>query len=291
MGGQTIPAELEFGRPVKPQGTPIPLELEFGRKPSSTSAPSSTSTPVSSSDRLILNVGGKLFETSRETLSSYPDSLLGRMFDPSNSSSLPKPDESTGVPAYFFDRNGDLFAPILDFYRTGRLFVPTGVSPEALRQELDYFGVWDAVAVDGGGAGLASSSAAGAAVGNSGSGTHFNHGLFPHRTLSQEDFVTHMVYRSQRTFEKAFREGTSSFAVSVDVDGRYEGVPQILMLDRADRQWWDEFCFAFASSEYFRSKFLERWRECIVKQASVGDGGVGGEGEGSRGMLEESVRK
>ncbi|KAI8803976.1 hypothetical protein BJ742DRAFT_826739 [Cladochytrium replicatum] len=85
--------------------------------------------------RVVLNVGGRLFECYADTLRSRPDSLLGRMFDPQNSLML-KPD-TTGH--YFFDRNGDLFAPILDYYRTGVLLIPPNVSRVALMNELDFF--------------------------------------------------------------------------------------------------------------------------------------------------------
>ena len=33
-------------------------------------------------DRIKLNVGGTKFETTRGTLTSFPNSLLARMFDP-----------------------------------------------------------------------------------------------------------------------------------------------------------------------------------------------------------------
>ncbi len=49
----------------------------------------------------------------RSTLQQYPDTLLGAMFSERNQALVHHSAE------YFFDRNGDLFAPILDFYRHG----------------------------------------------------------------------------------------------------------------------------------------------------------------------------
>ena len=51
-----------------------------------------------------LNVGGKIFKTTLNTLRKDPDSMLSAMF--SGRYEL-KPDEEDG--AYFIDRNGELF--------------------------------------------------------------------------------------------------------------------------------------------------------------------------------------
>ena len=43
---------------------------------------------------------------------------------------------------YFFDRNSDAFATILDFYRTaGCLCKPGGLSPRLWKKELDYWAI------------------------------------------------------------------------------------------------------------------------------------------------------
>ena len=62
-------------------------------------------------ERVILNVGGKIFITYKETLQRFPDTLLGRMF---SSSSLMAHPDCKGE--YFFDRNARFFAPILNWY-------------------------------------------------------------------------------------------------------------------------------------------------------------------------------
>jgi hypothetical protein len=69
-----------------------------------------------------LNVGGQLFWTTRET-------LVGRgrvnYFDTLLSSRFPSLRDDDG--AYFIDRDGHLFAPLLSYLRTGRLVAPPNV--------------------------------------------------------------------------------------------------------------------------------------------------------------------
>jgi len=40
---------------------------------------------------------------------------------------------------YFFDRNYRTFAVILDFYRSGKLYIPPSISEEILQDELEFF--------------------------------------------------------------------------------------------------------------------------------------------------------
>ena len=42
---------------------------------------------------------------------------------------------------YFLDRDPDLFKPILQWYRTGYLYLPPGVPREAMEAELDFYGI------------------------------------------------------------------------------------------------------------------------------------------------------
>ena len=68
---------------------------------------------MSLNDWLKLNVGGKMFLTTRSTLTSCPDSTLSKMFDPD--SGLPPAYSEDGV--YFLDTNPDCFSIILDWLR------------------------------------------------------------------------------------------------------------------------------------------------------------------------------
>ncbi|XP_054623599.1 potassium voltage-gated channel subfamily D member 2 isoform X2 [Dunckerocampus dactyliophorus] len=82
---------------------------------------------------LVLNVSGIRFQTWRDTLERYPDTLLGSserdfFFQEEN-------DE------FFFDRDPDLFRHILNFYRTGKLHFPRHECISAFDEELTFFGI------------------------------------------------------------------------------------------------------------------------------------------------------
>uniref|UniRef100_A0A8R1HIU4 Ion_trans domain-containing protein n=1 Tax=Caenorhabditis japonica TaxID=281687 RepID=A0A8R1HIU4_CAEJA len=68
-----------------------------------------------SDEKLAINISGRRFETWKNTLEKFPETLLG-----SNEKEFFY-DEDTGE--YFFDRDPDIFRHILTFYRTGKLHV------------------------------------------------------------------------------------------------------------------------------------------------------------------------
>jgi len=80
-------------------------------------------------DRVKLNVGGRLFETTLETITKYPESMLAGM--------IKFPPGETGI--YFIDRNPDAFAAVLDFYRNNLLSRPPTVSAETFQREIDFW--------------------------------------------------------------------------------------------------------------------------------------------------------
>ncbi|CAG8446148.1 8315_t:CDS:2 [Ambispora leptoticha] len=69
-------------------------------------------------ERVILNVGGIKYETYRNTLTAFPETLLGTMFQERNQQILHPIDVENNE--YFFDRNGRAFHYIMEFYRTGK---------------------------------------------------------------------------------------------------------------------------------------------------------------------------
>ena len=91
----------------------------------------------STCDWIKLNVGGTLYETTRTTLLSRPNSLLAKMFDPGST----RPPAALGEDgAYRVDADPRAFAAILTWLRRGRVIVPTDSCLEA-----DYFGLVDMV--------------------------------------------------------------------------------------------------------------------------------------------------
>jgi len=86
--------------------------------------------------RVILNVGGKKFETLLDTLRKYPNTMLGAMF--SSSVAMAVPDENG---EYFFDRDPKMFEVILNFYRHGKIIIPANRPAEMVKEELDFFGI------------------------------------------------------------------------------------------------------------------------------------------------------
>ncbi|RIB23837.1 BTB/POZ protein [Gigaspora rosea] len=96
-------------------------------------------------ERIILNIGGIKYETFRSTLTSQPETLLGIMFRDQNECIK----NSVNGNEYCFNRNGELFHYIMEFYRTGKLLFPTmplwnehlgsQITYRHLEEELDYF--------------------------------------------------------------------------------------------------------------------------------------------------------
>jgi len=80
-----------------------------------------------------LNIGGARFETTADTLTRVPDSFFVRLL----SGTLGTTFDEHG--AYFIDRDGQFFAPILTFLRSGEIIIPRGTPVEALRKEAEFY--------------------------------------------------------------------------------------------------------------------------------------------------------
>ncbi|XP_070204631.1 potassium voltage-gated channel protein Shaw-like [Littorina saxatilis] len=83
-------------------------------------------------DIIVLNVGGKVFCTSLESLSRLPETKLGRM---ARGGLLLSSKE------IFFDRNPKVMHGILDLYRTGELHLPSNLCSNLIRKELEFWEV------------------------------------------------------------------------------------------------------------------------------------------------------
>ncbi|CAG8438698.1 9725_t:CDS:10 [Diversispora eburnea] len=89
---------------------------------------------------IILNVGGVKYETYRSTLTAYPETFLGTMFQERNQELL----NSRNGNEYFFDRSGQIFHYVMQFYRTGKICYgdqigPMPISLKEIETELDFF--------------------------------------------------------------------------------------------------------------------------------------------------------
>ena len=85
--------------------------------------------------RVVLNIRGVNYETYEETLSRFPNTLLG------NSTSR-KPYWDKDIDAYCFDRSQYLFDAILFFYQSGGIISkPEYIDDDVFQEELRFFGI------------------------------------------------------------------------------------------------------------------------------------------------------
>ncbi|MEE6516432.1 hypothetical protein FKM82_025890, partial [Ascaphus truei] len=82
---------------------------------------------------LVVNVSGRKFQTWKNTLDRYPDTLLG-----STEKDFFFNQETQ---EYFFDRDPEMFRHILNFYRTGKLHYPRHECIQAYDEELSFYGI------------------------------------------------------------------------------------------------------------------------------------------------------
>ena len=88
-------------------------------------------------DLIKLNIGGKIFCTTRGTLIGLEtDSVLSKMF--SKPSNWTNRTDSDGC--YVIDRTPQYFIPLLNYLRHGKLILDPGVNPQGVLEEAEYFG-------------------------------------------------------------------------------------------------------------------------------------------------------
>ncbi|XP_056295623.1 BTB/POZ domain-containing protein KCTD16-like [Pseudoliparis swirei] len=90
------------------------------------------------SDVIELNVGGQVYYTRHATLTSFPNSLLGKLFSNKKGSSNDLSRDFRG--RYFVDRDGFLFRYVLDYLRDKRVVLPDHFPEKGrLKREAEYF--------------------------------------------------------------------------------------------------------------------------------------------------------
>ncbi len=117
-------------------GTPPPTAT-------SAPAPSSSAAPSSPSDWVKLNVGGRVFMTTVQTLSKDRASFLHRLVDPT--SDLASQRDSDG--AYLIDRDPDNFRPVLNYLRHGKLVLDKDTAEEGVLEEAEFYNVRELIAL------------------------------------------------------------------------------------------------------------------------------------------------
>lgn len=82
---------------------------------------------------VTFDVGGTIYRVSRTLLDSHPNTMLARIASDTWNTGNGK--------AIFIERSGTRFECVLDYLRDGSVSVPLSVSKEALKTDLDYYGV------------------------------------------------------------------------------------------------------------------------------------------------------
>src|SRR3990167_2775140 len=82
-----------------------------------------------------LNIGGIIYQTTTQTLTQRGLNFFTALFEVSFPSTI---DENG---AYFIDRNGKLFEPLLDYLRSGKLFIPKNISRAAILEEAAFYSI------------------------------------------------------------------------------------------------------------------------------------------------------
>eukprot|EP01116_Phalansterium_solitarium_P002178 TRINITY_DN1203_c0_g1_i5.p1 TRINITY_DN1203_c0_g1~~TRINITY_DN1203_c0_g1_i5.p1 ORF type:complete len:504 (+),score=75.00 TRINITY_DN1203_c0_g1_i5:28-1512(+) len=142
LSNQHIAANEEIARL---QRTVEELERRMANTASEGPSRAPASEPAQAEAVVRLNVGGTPYSTARSTLTKFRDSMLGAMFSGQFALNTDRDGQ------VFIDRDGELFAPVLSFLRTGRWALPTD-SPllvEHIRREAEYFGLpWPEEVID-----------------------------------------------------------------------------------------------------------------------------------------------
>lgn len=89
--------------------------------------------PSGSLQTVKFNVGGKSFETSVSLIDQHKDTMLSRLV-----SKTWQQDPNKSV---FIDRDGDVFAQVLNYLRYGSITLPGNIAKDMFLRDLDFYGI------------------------------------------------------------------------------------------------------------------------------------------------------
>ncbi|KAL0117193.1 hypothetical protein PUN28_010201 [Cardiocondyla obscurior] len=101
------------------------------------------------SEWITLNVGGKYFTTTRDTLTKKePLSMLARMFtETENTEHTIQPSRQDHRGAYLIDRSPTYFEPLLNYLRHGQVILDSHVNVAGVLAEAHFYGIESAIRI------------------------------------------------------------------------------------------------------------------------------------------------
>ncbi|XP_012226047.2 BTB/POZ domain-containing protein KCTD9 isoform X1 [Linepithema humile] len=100
------------------------------------------------SEWITLNVGGKYFTTTRDTLKKEPMSMLARMFtETTNAENAIQPSRQDHNGAYLIDRSPTYFEPLLNYLRHGEIILDSNVNTAGILAEAYFYGIEGAIRI------------------------------------------------------------------------------------------------------------------------------------------------
>ncbi|NWI12921.1 KCD20 protein, partial [Crypturellus soui] len=98
---------------------------------------SSISSPAQAPEKVTLVVDGTRFAVNPQIFTAHPDTMLGRMFGPGREYNFTRPNEK-GEYEIAEGISSAVFRTVLDYYKTGIINCPDGISIPDLRDTCDY---------------------------------------------------------------------------------------------------------------------------------------------------------
>jgi len=96
---------------------------------------------IQGTNTTVLNVGGRYFEVSLSLIKQAPhcdDTMLSRLV---SKEWINNTNNGNPTQAIFIDRDGDIFAHVLNYLRYGSIELPNSIPISMFERELDFYGI------------------------------------------------------------------------------------------------------------------------------------------------------